>query len=119
MKQKIYWSLSESIAPVQIEVNDVQEAAQGARAMRVSDRTRVVLEDLKTRESKRRLRNWREMLGRYVDTGQIERRHVKCPKCGRVVDMVCDECLEGDRIRNEDSASIFCGHFRPRLRRSG
>ncbi len=61
--------------------------------MRVLEKARVVLEDLRARESKRRLRNWREMLGRYVDTGLISRKPVKCLKCGRVVDMVCEECL--------------------------
>lgn len=63
--------------------------------MTVSERTRVVLEDLRARESKRRLRNRREMLGRYVDTGLISRKPVKCLKCGRVADMICERCLKG------------------------
>ena len=61
--------------------------------MTVSEKTRVVLEDLRARESKRRLRNWRAMLERYTDSGLISRKPVECLKCGQVVDMVCEECL--------------------------
>ena len=63
--------------------------------MAVSERTRAVLEDLRQRESRRRLRNWRRMVKRYADTGLISRKPMKCPQCGRVVDMVCDDCQPG------------------------
>ncbi len=94
MKLRVFWSVSDSIAPVQIAANDVQEPTAGGRAMTVSEKTRVVLGDLKTRESRRRLRNWRRMVERYAENGVISRRSVRCLKCGRVVDMVCEECLE-------------------------
>ncbi len=62
--------------------------------MRVSEKTRVVSEDLRARQSRRRLRNWRRMVEKYAETGLISRKPVKCLKCGRVVDVICEECLE-------------------------
>ena len=55
---------------------------------------RAVMEDLSARERVRRLRNWRRMIENYANGGAIERRYVKCPKCGRIVDLLCPQCVD-------------------------
>ena len=86
--------------------------------MTVSEKTRVVLEDLKTRVSRRRLRNWRRMVEGYAEYGMISRKPVRCLKCGRVVDMVCEECLKGGYLLNKPhrEALIICGRPAERVR---
>ena len=32
--------------------------------------------------------------GRDANGGAIERRYVKCPKCGRIVDLLCPRCVD-------------------------
>ncbi len=55
---------------------------------------KAVMEDLKARERARRLRKWRCMIENYAKNGAIERRYVKCPKCGRIVDLLCPRCVD-------------------------
>ena len=58
--------------------------------MPVSQQARTVIQDL---ERRRRLNAWRRMLESYADRGLINRRHLKCPRCGRMVELLCTRCL--------------------------
>ncbi len=55
---------------------------------------KAVVEDLRARERVGRLRNWRRMIESYAKDGAIERRYVKCPKCGQIVDLLCPQCVD-------------------------
>lgn len=61
----------------------------------------MVLADLRRRERSRRLRDWRRMIEGYVKDALVSRRPVQCPRCRRMVDMVCPRCTEGSEAGQE------------------
>ena len=68
--------------------------------------TRMVYADLRRRERSRRLRDWRRMVERYIGDELISRRAVRCPRCGRTVDMFCLRCAERSDVGEEPAVQL-------------